>query len=198
MRSQPPRSAGKCTDFDVAAVARPVPQPMTRSSRMFTKVLVPTDFSPGADAALACARTVAEKFGASLQLLHVMSDPVTTVMMSVEAYVPDLPELRQTMLREATARINQRLTPADRSGLRATGEAVFGADARCIVEYAAEEGADLIVMGTHGRTGMSHLLLGSVAERVIRTAPCVVMTVREGTRATTAGVAETVEAVPAY
>jgi nucleotide-binding universal stress UspA family protein len=55
---------------------------------------------------------------------------------------------------------------------------VFGRGADTIVDYAADNGIDLIVMGTHGRTGMAHLLLGSVAERVVRTAHCAVLTVR--------------------
>jgi len=145
---------------------------------MFTRILVPTDFSPGADAALTYARTLAEKFGASLRLLHVMEDPMTSVMLSVDSYPPDLPELRRVMVDDATARIRERLGDNDRTALRATGEVLFGSGARCIVDYATEHDVDLIVMGTHGRTGMSHLLMGSVAERVVRTAPCAVMTVR--------------------
>ena len=165
---------------------------------MFTRILVPTDFSPGADTALNYARTIAEKFGASLQLLHVMDDPVTTMMMSVESYVPDLPELREAMLREAARLMEARLSAEDRTKLHATGEAFFGSGARGIVDYAADHGVDLIVMGTHGRTGMSHLLMGSVAERVVRTAPCAVMTVRDGARTKGyAGAMETSVAVSA-
>jgi len=149
---------------------------------MFTRILAPTDFSPGADAALSYARTLAEKFGASLQLLHVMEDPVASVMMSVDSYVPDLPELRESMVQEAATQLEGRLSEKDRTVLKATGVAMFGSGARCIVDYATEQDVDLIVMGTHGRTGMSHLLMGSVAERVVRTAPCAVMTVREPAR----------------
>jgi len=103
---------------------------------------------------------------------------MTSVMMSVDSYPPDLPELRRVMVDEATARIGERLSANDRTVFGATGEVLFGSGARCIVDYATEHDIDLIVMGTHGRTGMSHLLMGSVAERVVRTAPCAVMTVR--------------------
>jgi hypothetical protein len=60
----------------------------------------------------------------------------------------------------------------------ATADAVIGTPAWAIIEYAEAHDIDLIVMGTHGRGGMSHLLMGSVAERVVRTAPCPVLTVR--------------------
>ena len=62
--------------------------------------------------------------------------------------------------------------------MRIDSEVLFGHGARTIAEYAAERGIDLIVIGTHGRTGFAHLLLGSVAERLVRTAPCPVLTVR--------------------
>jgi nucleotide-binding universal stress UspA family protein len=153
---------------------------------MFTRILVPTDFSPGADAALNYARVIADKFGASLQLLHVMDDPVNSIMMSVDSLVPDVPELREAMFREAAKLLDGKLTADDRTKLHASGEAIFGADARSIVDYATTHSIDLIVMGTHGRTGMSHLLMGSVAEHVVRTAPCAVLTVREGAARTQA------------
>ena len=65
------------------------------------------------------------------------------------------------------------------SSIAATTDIVFGTAARAIVTYAAERGMDLIIMGTHGRSGVAHLLMGSVAEKVMRAAPCPVLTVRE-------------------
>jgi nucleotide-binding universal stress UspA family protein len=77
-------------------------------------------------------------------------------------------------------------------------EAVIGTPASAIIEFAGGRGVDLIVMGTHGRGGMSHLLLGSVAERVVRTAPCPVLTVRSApTPAGLSTKADVVEEVPA-
>jgi nucleotide-binding universal stress UspA family protein len=94
-------------------------------------------------------------------------------------YVPEVEGLREEILSDTTGRLKDRLRPSDFTELRATADAVIGTPAGSIVEYASGHGIDLIVMGTHGRGGMSHLLMGSVAERVVRTAPCPVLTVRE-------------------
>ena len=142
------------------------------------RILVPTDFSTTSDAALDYAREVAARFGGTLHLLHVLQDPFISGPLAADAYVTDTPGVRTTILEDATARLRHRLTPPDRDELAAKAEVVFGSGADTIVEYAASRGIDLIVMGTHGRTGMAHLLLGSVAERVVRTAPCPVLTVR--------------------
>jgi nucleotide-binding universal stress UspA family protein len=71
------------------------------------------------------------------------------------------------------------MTSADRVRFHAHVDAVIGTPAATITNYAGATGTSLIVMGTHGRTGMAHLLMGSVAEQVVRTAPCPVLTVRE-------------------
>ncbi len=157
---------------------------------MFTRILVPTDFSPCADVALNHARAIADKFGASLHLLHVVRDPVTTAMAGVESAdhhyaahyfdgVPNLIELRDVLLREAGMQIARRIAALDRTGVPAAGEAVIGFGVRTVVEFAAAYGADLIVMGTHGG-GMSQLPIGRFAGRTIRTAPCAVMIISEG------------------
>ena len=75
--------------------------------------------------------------------------------------------------------LEAQLTPDERASLRSTQLVVFGAPARDIVNHAAANDIDLIVMGTHGRGSIQHLLMGSVAERVVRTAPCPVLTVRD-------------------
>jgi nucleotide-binding universal stress UspA family protein len=67
----------------------------------------------------------------------------------------------------------------DRSRYRAHADAIVGTPAEAIIEFASATGTSLIVMGTHGRTGLAHLLMGSVAEQVVRTAPCPVLTVRQ-------------------
>ena len=142
-----------------------------------TRILVPTDFSATADAALDYAYVLADRFGASIELLHVLDDPFVADGMAAEAYISEAPVLRSSMLREAQERLRHRATP--REGVtHIDTEVLFGHGARTIAEYAAERGVDLIVMGTHGRTGFAHLLLGSVAERLVRTAPCPVLTVR--------------------
>jgi nucleotide-binding universal stress UspA family protein len=143
---------------------------------MFTRILVPTDFSEPSDAALDYARVLAGKFGASLHVLHVVETP--SAMMSPEVYIADSPEAQVQLFEDAKNRLQHRVTPNDRTRYAATTEIVSGPNARSIVNYATERGMDLIVMGTHGRTGMAHLLMGSVAEKVVRDAPCPVMTVR--------------------
>jgi nucleotide-binding universal stress UspA family protein len=144
---------------------------------MFTRILVPTDFSGPSDAALRYARTVASRFGATLHLLHVVDDPYRLAY-ATEIYVPELSGLREDLLADAAARLKTLLEPSDITQLGATVEALIGTPSSTIVEYANTHKIDLIVMGTHGRGGMSHLLLGSVAERVVRTAACPVLTVR--------------------
>lgn len=148
---------------------------------MFTRILVPTDFSAHSDAALEYARALAARFGASMHLLHVIGDPlVPTVIGAVpEMYFgPEAPATRMVLLEEARARLARRLTHADRQSHHATSEVLFGSPAYTIAEYADVNGYDLIVMGTHGRTGLAHVLMGSVAEKVVRTASCPVLTVR--------------------
>ena len=142
-----------------------------------TRILVPTDFSATADAALDYAYVLAERFNASIELLHVLDDPFVADGMAAEAYISEAPTLRTAMLQEAQERLRHRAST--RGGLPAIKtEVLFGHGARTIVEYAAERGVDLVVMGTHGRTGLAPLLLGSVAEQLVRTAPCPVLTVR--------------------
>lgn len=142
------------------------------------RILVATDFSPASAAALAYAKTLADRFDASLHLLHVLEDPYVTGAFAADVYAPPPPGLRESWLKSAESSIKVLLTEAEKSAYDAHTEIVFGPIARTIVDRATAIGADLIVMGTHGRGGMAHLLMGSVAERVVRTAPCPVLTTR--------------------
>ena len=162
----------------------------------FTRILVPTDFSPASEAALAAAMELADRFGASIHLLHVLEDPYSTSAYATEVYGFLPPGLRETWQENAEKRLDA-LLPRER-GTRSGGSCavVFGSPARAIVDHAHGAGIDLIVMGTHGRSGVAHLLLGSVAERVVRTAACPVMTVRGGASHDAAGAREAAAAVP--
>jgi nucleotide-binding universal stress UspA family protein len=142
------------------------------------RILVPTDFSETSDEALRYAVTMAGRIGATVQLLHVLDDPLVAEGLAAEAYIVEAPTLRTGMLREAQARLAQRSDAGD-PAVRIDSEVLFGHGAKTIAEYAVARGVELIVMGTHGRTGVAHLLLGSVAERLVRTAPCPVLTVRQ-------------------
>jgi nucleotide-binding universal stress UspA family protein len=143
-----------------------------------TRVLVATDFSPASGAALDFAKTLATRFGASLHVLHVLEDPYVTGAFAAEIYAPPPPGLRESWLRSAEETMAMLVSEADTAAFNITSDVVFGPIARTIVERAAQIGADLIVMGTHGRGGVAHLLMGSVAERVVRTAGCPVLTTR--------------------
>lgn len=145
---------------------------------MFSRILVPMDFSAPSDAALDYARGVAMRFDASLHLLHVADDPYRALY-GGQVFVPEVERLRRQIVNDAAGRLKARLTASDVTDCEATVDAIIGTPAGSIVEYAGGHGIDLIVMGTHGRGGMSHVLMGSITERVIRTAPCPVLTVRE-------------------
>lgn len=149
-------------------------------TRGFTRILVPTDFSAPSDAALAMAKELAARFGASLHLVHVLEDPYAVAAYSADAAIGYLPAgTREAWQTEAENRLNALLTPAERTQFKVTTTVLFsGSTAQAIVELAQGNDIDLIVMGTHGRGGFAHLLLGSVAERVVRTAACPVLTVR--------------------
>jgi nucleotide-binding universal stress UspA family protein len=137
------------------------------------QVLVATDFSPPSDAALTYGRALARTFGASLHVLHV----VENYFLRPTAAAPHL-------LQEAKTRmLHDQLTDEDRQqlGARAVVE-TSDEPAETIAGYAKAQNIDLIVIGTHGRGGLERLLVGSVAERVIRTAPCPVLTVRHPER----------------
>ena len=146
---------------------------------MFSRILVPTDFSPPSDAALEYARLLAAKFGASLRLLHVIDDPSASSDFVADGFAPSTQSIREELLADARDRLAHVMNLADRAHLHAMADAVIGMPAAAIVDYAAATGTSLIVMGTHGRTGLAHLLMGSVAEQVVRTAGCPVLTVRQ-------------------
>jgi universal stress protein A len=143
------------------------------------KILVPLDFSPSSDHALAYARALAKDFGASLHLLHVIEDRLMTGPWPNEVYLGELPRLRKGLIDEAEQRLSAFASSTATTGLEVTAEVLIGGPSQAIVERAAAPDVDLIVMGTHGRTGITHFLIGSVAERVVRHAPCPVLIARE-------------------
>jgi nucleotide-binding universal stress UspA family protein len=142
------------------------------------RILVPTDFSETADVALCYAKQLATKMGASLHLLHVFTDPYAVAACAAEVYAAVPAEARERALDEARQRLLERLDIIEEQQFRATRGMLRGLTAPQIVAYAANQDIDLIVMGTHGRRGVAHLLLGSVAEHVVRIATCPVLTVR--------------------
>jgi universal stress protein A len=145
---------------------------------MFKRILVPTDFSDPSDAALDYARVLAGQFNATIQLLHVVEPPFDAAAFSNEALIGNTAGIYEALMTEARSQLACRARPDDIARHGITTEIVTGQSAATIVQYATDHRMDLIVMGTHGRTGIAHLLMGSVAEHVVRRAVCPVMTVR--------------------
>jgi nucleotide-binding universal stress UspA family protein len=140
-------------------------------------ILVATDFSEASDAAVAFARQLASAFGSTLHLVHVAGD-ILAGGMGLEVYTTDYTSLQRDVEDAAKNQLDAMATQADRDALKVkTVVLTSNAPALTIVSYAKEHAVDLVVVGTHGRGGMAHLFLGSVAERVVRTAPCPVLTV---------------------
>ena len=140
-------------------------------------VLVATDFGEASETALAYGRALARSFGARLHVVHIVGN--AQMWVGIDGYAFDVTELQREMEQGARKQLGQLVTEEDRRELRA--EAIVrtaASPAMEIVSYAKDANVDLIVMGTHGRGAMAHLMMGSVAERVVRTAPCPVLTVR--------------------
>jgi nucleotide-binding universal stress UspA family protein len=150
----------------------------------FRRILVPIDFSPLSRLALEHAKALVTKFGGVLDVLHVVEDRVVTELWPTDVHAPS-PQIEEALLRNAEEGLAACLTKEERDRYGAALTLLVGPPAMTIVEYAASSRADLIVMGTNGRSGLSHLLLGSVAERVVRTASCPVLVVRGAMRPTT-------------
>lgn len=139
------------------------------------KIVVATDFSAASRRAFAAALDLARRDGARLVVLHVMMPPSPFAG-------DDLPgswlDLEARARRDAERRLAAAVSQAERSGIATAGTLVKGVPAEVIVRVARREGADLIVIGTHGRSGLGRLFMGSVAARVLGTATCPVLTVR--------------------
>jgi nucleotide-binding universal stress UspA family protein len=144
-------------------------------------ILVPIDFSAYADQALEYAIELAKTLQARLTLLHVihltpwtMGDMVTTFP---GIFLEDVETEAQQLMQASRGRLHD-------AGLQGETVIVHGVPFQAIINIASEQDVDLIIMGTHGRTGLTHLLMGSVAEKVVRLAPCPVLVTRGTTEAT--------------
>jgi nucleotide-binding universal stress UspA family protein len=138
-------------------------------------ILVPTDFSEGSIRAFETAVDMARDSGAIMTLLHVQHVP-TSVFPDV--ILPIAPEMMRDAERSAEIVLDEWCGRAHAAGVPCDRRTAVGATHVEICETAEEIDADLIVIGTHGRGGLTHALLGSVAEKVVRKAPCPVLTVR--------------------
>lgn len=143
-----------------------------------SRILVALDFSPQADAALSYATTVARGCGASVDLIHVVDDRLATADWVSDPRLLALTALRERAIDDSNRRLAQRATGLQLDGLDARWHVIVGQPAQALVAAAVTHGADLIAMGTRGLSGLPYLIVGSVADRVVRTAPCPVLTVR--------------------
>jgi len=137
------------------------------------KILVPTDFSDHAGQAIKYACELARRFESELHLFHVVQ-PLTTNV----SYGGPIPEVLLHPEEPAIAELEEFKAPGLEGLERVRRIVRTGPPFLEIVRYAKEMDIDLIVMGTHGRTGLVHALIGSVAEKVVRKSPCPVLTVR--------------------
>lgn len=146
---------------------------------MFTPktILVPTDFGEPAEAALTAALEYAKVFGSEIVLLHAFEVPVVGFP---DGAVVATAELTSRILEGAQAALDRQVMSHEGSGVPIRGVIKQGDPYRVVNETAQEVGAGLIAIGTHGRKGLSRALLGSVAERVVRTAQVPVLTVHSG------------------
>jgi nucleotide-binding universal stress UspA family protein len=137
-------------------------------------ILVPTDFSEHADQALNYALELAGKLSARLTLLHVIQKPVASARgmgVSLDPYFHQVELMASEAMNDHARRVHD-------AGIACDVAIEHGVPFQQIIDLANAKQVDLIVMGTHGRTGLQHFLLGSVAERVVRLAPCPVLVMR--------------------
>jgi len=147
-------------------------------SIMIKKILCPTDFSENSEHALKYALTLATLSQAERRLFHVV-EPITYPQ-STELFEPVLDEVELMMKMEAAfqTQLEDQVSALKDEYSKITGKIVTGNTFLAIIQAARDESVDIIVMGTHGRTGLAHVLIGSVAEKVVREAPCPVLTVK--------------------
>jgi nucleotide-binding universal stress UspA family protein len=138
-------------------------------------ILVPTDFSEYADYALDYAVELAKSFQARVTVLYVYYLPSIALGEVSPAVIDETLEALET---NAQQHAHKALARVLNAGLQGDSVIVEGAPFQMIIDTAKEKAVDLIVMGTHGRTGLTHVLMGSVAERVVRMAPCPVLVTR--------------------
>jgi len=141
-------------------------------------ILAPTDFSAHSAKALRYACGLAERFGAELHLLHVLSDFVATGPEPLMTPVLP-PEFYTESETQSQSALEKAIEPSWGKPASVQTTVRWGEIVEEIVLEAKEKSIDLVVIATHGRTGLGHVLLGSVAERIVREAPCPVLTIRD-------------------
>jgi nucleotide-binding universal stress UspA family protein len=143
---------------------------------MYERIVVPTDGSACASAAVEHATDIAQQYDASLHLLSVVDS--RNISHGSPAVSPA--QIESTLQEQAEGVVSEAADEAASEGLSVQTEVITGIPDTAIIDYAEENDLDLIVMGTHGRTGLHRYLLGSVTERTVRQSPVPVLTIRNG------------------
>ncbi|MFH0945334.1 MAG: universal stress protein [Planctomycetota bacterium] len=143
----------------------------------FKRILCPVDFSDDSRIALAHAADIARVAGGELVVLHVV-EPILYPVEYGMAPVPTV-DLESTATANARTKLEELVSAEVTAGVSVSTQVIFGRADSKVCDFAAEGDFDLIVLATHGLTGLKHLLLGSVAERVVRHASCPVLTVKK-------------------
>ena len=143
------------------------------------RILAPNDFSSHAEAATRAAFELAERLGASVHLLHVLSDVVVPAGPDPMLVSSMPPEYYREVEQQAADTLGSLVRDDWPKPAGVTFEVRWGDPVDQIRAYASKHAIDLVVVATHGRTGLAHVLLGSVAERIVREAPCPVLTIRD-------------------
>ena len=139
-------------------------------------VLIPTDFSEYSKAALPYAVDISRKYGAKLVILHIFDEELLSPIFFETGKTAK--EYFERLQNRFEAAVEDFLSGVNTDGIELEAELGNGTPFVEIIRFAKENGADIIVMGTHGRTGIAHTLLGSVTEKVVRKSPCPVMVIR--------------------
>ena len=145
---------------------------------VYKRILCPVDFSSYSNSALDEAASLAKAIGAELTLLHAFQNPAYVLPM--QGYVGLSNDFLTSVRKQLEDEIAALARPLRDQGIAVRTEVVEGIPYKSIVDHAKDAQSDLIVMGTHGRTGLAHALTGSVAERVVRLAHCPVLVTRGG------------------
>lgn len=167
--AQPPATS------DAAPIASPVRKAETEDGRHFHRILVATDFSEASTPAVRKAIALAKDSGAELTIAHAYQPP----SLLLDGYVPPATYEKwdRNLEEQARMKLQAFVNEAQKAGVVARELVLTGTPYQAIADAAGDVGCDLVVMGTHGRTGVSRFFLGSVAARVVSTAPCPVMTI---------------------
>ena len=142
------------------------------------RILVPTDFSNFSRPAIDYGCAIAARFESELHLLHVVPDPAMLVPEAAAFTVESMQSQSEALIKDAHRQLEELPGGGWENGRPIVREVRTGSTFLEIIDYAKTQEIDLIVIGTHGRSGLMHVLMGSVAERVVQKAPCPVLTVK--------------------